>query len=147
MARPTSFDRRQTMLRPDYEIQHKLDTALEDVQLHHHDFYELIYLVSGDVTYSVESRVYRVMPGNMLLISPQELHSGRIRADMAPYERYVLWVAPTFAERLSTRRTNLMELFSGGTGRCRLLRLPLRQRLRMLLPMKLLAKMHKNQQI
>lgn len=128
MARPTSFDRRQTMLRPDYEIQHKLDTALEDVQLHHHDFYELIYLVSGDVTYSVESRVYRVMPGNVLLISPQELHSGRIRADMAPYERYVLWVAPAFAERLSTRRTNLMELFSGGTGRCRLLRLPLRLR-------------------
>ena len=30
MARPTSFDRRQTMLRPDYEIQHKLDTALEE---------------------------------------------------------------------------------------------------------------------
>lgn len=128
MARLTSFDRRQVMIRPDYEIQHKLDTVLEDVQLHHHDFYELIYLVSGDVTYSVESRVYRVMPGSLLLISPQELHSGRIRADMAPYERYVLWVTPAFAGQLSSKQTNLMELFSGGPGRCRLLRLPLRLR-------------------
>ena len=117
----SSFDNRQVMHRPDYEIQHKLDSYLKDVQLHHHDFYELYFLVSGDVTYSIESRIFHLMPGDMLLISPQELHSAIIRPDMAPYERYVLWIAPELLTGLSTRQTNLLQCFSGKPGRKNLL--------------------------
>lgn len=112
----SSFDNRQVMRRPDYEIQHNLDSYLKDVKLHHHDFFELYFLVSGDVTYSIESRMYHLRPGDMLLISPQELHSAIIRPDMAPYERYVLWIAPELLARLSTPQSDLMCCFSKKTG-------------------------------
>lgn len=95
------------MCRKDFEIQHKRDTYLQDVELHHHDFYEIYFLVSGDVTYSIEGKIYRVMPGDVLFISPKELHQVFIKSDTEPYERYVLWIDPAMLTRLSTENTNL----------------------------------------
>lgn len=105
------YDPRQVMFRSDYEIAHKRDTYLKDVELHHHDFYEVYYLVSGDVTYTIESRICRVMPGDMLIISPRELHQVFIKPDMAPYERYVLWIDPKLLERLSGAGSSLSMCF------------------------------------
>ncbi len=108
---PQIFDPRQEMRQPDFEVQYKRDSYLKDVELHHHDFYELYFLLSGDVTYTIESRLYHVLPGDMLLISPRELHQLCIRADMEAYERYVLWVNPQVLDRLSTELTDLCRCF------------------------------------
>ena len=101
------FDPRQDMRRADFELQYKRDTYLQDVELHHHDFYEVYFLISGDVTYTIESRQYRIMPGDILLISPKELHQICIRPEMSDYERYVLWVDPALLQRLSTEHSDL----------------------------------------
>lgn len=108
---PQMFDPRQEMKQPDFELQYKRDSYLKDVELHHHDFYELYFLLSGDVTYTIESRLYHVLPGDMLLISPRELHQLCIRADMETYERYVLWVNPQVLDRFSTELTDLCRCF------------------------------------
>lgn len=105
------FDPRQNMLRPDFEIVHKCDTNLKDVELHHHDFYEVNFLISGDVTYVIESRVYRLQPGQMLIISPQELHQVYIQPSAAPYERYMLWITPSMLQNLSSGQTDLCRCF------------------------------------
>lgn len=107
---PKDFDPRQEMHSPDFELQYKRDSYLKDVDLHHHDFFELYYLVSGDVTYIIESRLYHLRPGDMLLISPRELHQVCIRPEMAVYERFVLWIDPKTIQALSTASTDL--------GRC-----------------------------
>lgn len=99
------------MLRPDFEVAHKWDTDLKDVELHHHDFYEVNFLISGDVTYVIESRVYHVRPGQMLLINPRELHQVYIQPDAAPYERYMLWISPSLLENLSSEQTDLCRCF------------------------------------
>lgn len=112
MAKPlSSFDPRQKMLRPDFEVAHKWDTDLKDVELHHHDFYEVDFLISGDVTYVIESRVYHVEPGQMLIINPRELHQVYIQPDAAPYERYMLWIAPSLLQSLSSAQTDLCRCF------------------------------------
>ena len=107
----SSFDPRQKMLRPDFEVAHKWDTDLKDVELHHHDFYEVDFLISGDVTYVIESRVYHVKPGQMLIINPRELHQVYIQPDAAPYERYMLWIAPSLLQHLSSEQTDLCRCF------------------------------------
>lgn len=101
------FDPRQEMRQEDFELQYKRDTYLQDVELHHHDFHELYFLISGDVTYTIESRQYHVMPGDLLLISPQELHQICIRPEMSDYERFVLWVDPQLLNRISTPLSDL----------------------------------------
>ncbi len=97
---PQMFDPRQEMGKPDYELQYKRDSYLKDVELHHHDFFELFFLMSGDVTYIIESKICHVMPGDILLISPKELHQLLIRPEMSSYERYVLWVDPQALQHL-----------------------------------------------
>ncbi len=107
MRQANRFDPRQEMGRADFELQYKRDTYLKDVELHHHDFYELFFLVAGDVTYTIESRQYHLIPGDMLLISPRELHQICIRAEMSTYERYVLWVDPQLLSKYSTALSDL----------------------------------------
>ena len=120
---PQSFDPRQEMYSPDFELQYKRDSYLKDVELHHHDFYELYLLVSGDVTYIIESKIYHVVPGDILLISPRELHQVCIRPEMEPYERYTLWVSPQALARLSASHTDLGRcLEPGSPGYSNLLR-------------------------
>ena len=104
---PKNFDPRQQMKTPDFELQYKRDANLKDVALHHHDFYEIYFLLSGDVTYLIESKIVHVMPGDLLLIPPGELHQVIIRPEMSVYERYVLWVDPQFIQRLSSASTDL----------------------------------------
>lgn len=104
---PKQYDPRQKMQQTAYELQYKRDNYLQNVELHHHDFYEIYFLLSGHVTYTIESKIYRVMPGDLLLISPMELHQLYIQAEMAAYERYVLWVDPKTIRQLSTPQTDL----------------------------------------
>lgn len=107
MRKANSFDPRQEMRRKDFELQYKRDTYLKDVQLHHHDFFEVYFLISGDVTYTIESRQYQLLPGDILLISPQELHQICVRPEMSSYERYVLWIDPKLLQQFSTEDTDL----------------------------------------
>ena len=140
MAGPgfNAYTYRQTMIAQDYEIYRYHSTYLNEVELHHHDFYEVYLLLGGRVEYIVENQIYRVRPGDIvenqiyrvrpgdwMLISPLELHQARIATDADAYERIVLWVARPYLERLSTPRTSLTRCFDTSVpGHTNLLRLP-----------------------
>lgn len=106
-----NFTQRQHMLRPGYEIFRYCDSELGEVSLHHHDFYEIYLFLNGSVEYSIESRIYRLLPGDILLIGPMELHQPRIAKDHGPYERMVLWLDKRYLEQLSTPQTSLTRCF------------------------------------
>ena len=52
------------MVHPEFEIHHRRDDLAslhptekdQPIQLHHHDFYEVYYFISGDVDYLVETK-------------------------------------------------------------------------------------------
>lgn len=56
---------------------------------HAHDMYEILYFVSGSGTYLVESAVYPLRPGCVLVMRPGEVHNLHLQADI-PYERIVV---------------------------------------------------------
>ena len=43
------YTRRQTMVEQDYEIYRYRSTYMNEVDLHHHDFYEVYLLLRGQV--------------------------------------------------------------------------------------------------
>ncbi|MFR3225736.1 MAG: helix-turn-helix domain-containing protein [Blautia massiliensis (ex Durand et al. 2017)] len=112
MAKPAynPYTGRQTMVEPDYEIYRYRSTYMNEVDLHHHDFYEIYLLLRGRVEYIVENKIFRMRPGDWMLVSPLELHQARIGPDDT-YERIVLWVARPYLEGLSTPRTSLTRCF------------------------------------
>ena len=46
-----SFDPRQVMHRPDFEVFHYHDAKMQEVPLHHHDFYEVYCFLGGRVEF------------------------------------------------------------------------------------------------
>ena len=68
------FDPRQTMQADTFEVFHYREPRANTVEVHHHDFYEVYFLLGGNVSYWVDGRIIRMEPGDLLLINPQELH-------------------------------------------------------------------------
>ena len=61
----------------------------------------MFFFLSGNVQYTIESRSYLLTPGDVLLISPMELHQPMFGAEHREYERIVLWIDKQFLEEFS----------------------------------------------
>ena len=97
-TRPQRFNTRQTMHSKTFEVFRYKDAYLKEVALHHHDFYEVYFFLSGNVQYNIESHSYLLTPGDVLLISPMELHQPMFGPEHREYERIVLWIDKQFLE-------------------------------------------------
>ena len=105
------FSLRQTMNRPDFECHHYCDTIPPAVDFHEHEFYEVFFFVSGNVTYNIEGRTYLLRTGDILLTDNQDIHRPYISPGK-PYERYVLWITPDFLNFLQKYGSNLSACFT-----------------------------------
>ena len=123
------FDSRQSMKNKRFEVFHYRDTMLENVSVHHHDFYEIYFFLSGKVRFRIEGRTYDLEPGDLLLINPRELHQPEIEKT-GLYERIVLWIDRNFLISLCTEDMNLADCFDTVSPEyANLLRLPRNHRL------------------
>lgn len=110
--RTHNFTDRQKMSRNTFEIYHYRSENVKEVALHHHDFYEIYFFISGNVSYNIESRSYRLSPGDVLLINPQELHQPIFSPEKQHYERYVLWISSGFLQKFSMSEQDLSRCFN-----------------------------------
>lgn len=123
------FDSRQSMRNKRFEVFHYRDTMLENVSVHHHDFYEIYFFLSGKVRFRIEGRTYDLEPGDLLLINPRELHQPEIEKN-GLYERIVLWIDRSFLHSLCTEDMNLSGCFDTVSPEyANLLRLPRNHRM------------------
>ncbi len=97
--RSQRFDPRQTMQRDSFEVFHYREPS-PSVEVHHHDFYEVYYLLGGEIEYWVNGRIIKMQPGDLLMINPQELHRPLLKQDDCIYERIVLWINREYLESL-----------------------------------------------
>ena len=102
---------RQYMVKPTYEIYHSGDSYPNEAALHHHDFYEMYLFLSGNMDYVIESRHYQVAPGDILLISPNELHQPMLGREPQPCERIVLWINKAYLTQFTAIGTKLSRCF------------------------------------
>lgn len=128
-----AFLQRQHMLREDYEIYHFQDEQEPHVSLHFHDFYECYLLLFGELSYQIESVSFALLPGDLLLIGPNQLHRPLFSSTAVPYERIVLWLSRPFVERLSSEQSDLSACFRQGTRSVIRLDEPNRERISRLL--------------
>ena len=72
--------------------------------VHDHPFYEMVYVVSGQVDFFIAGHVYPIGSGTLLTFPPGVRHGVLVRTD-APYERYTLHFDPRV---LSLERRRLL---------------------------------------
>jgi AraC-like DNA-binding protein/mannose-6-phosphate isomerase-like protein (cupin superfamily) len=105
-----SFDTRQFMMNPDFEMFHYKDEPNLEVEYHNHDFYEIYFFISGKVSYMIEGKFYSLKPGDIILINNKELHRPVIESGEI-YERIVIWVNLGFLEKHSSEDSKLSMCF------------------------------------
>lgn len=105
------FTDRQQMRTSIFEIFRYRDATPKDVALHHHDFYEIYFFISGSVLYNIESRSYLLTPGDILLIQPMQLHQPVFDGKSGNYERIVLWLDRNFLEQFGLEGEPLISCF------------------------------------
>ena len=109
--RSQRFDPRQIMHRDTFEVFHYREPRPNTVEVHHHDFYEVYYLLRGEVEYWVDGRIIRMTAGDLLLINPMELHRPILQSENQVYERIVLWIDKEYMESLSSDGVRLSGCF------------------------------------
>ncbi len=105
-----NFNIRQSMQDKRFEVFHYRDKTRENIGVHHHDFYEIYFFLGGRVNFCVEGKTYQLEPGDLLLISPQELHQAQIDSDTV-YERIVLWIDRNYLTGLCSNEIDLTACF------------------------------------
>lgn len=108
---------------PNYEIFYKDNAPSADHPLHYHDFLEIYYHVEGDCDYIIDSRIYTLKEGDIVLINNQKLHRAVIKDMTKPYKRYVLWMEYEYVEQLIGDRINYVQMI-GVESKVEIIRLP-----------------------
>ncbi|MFD1886547.1 helix-turn-helix transcriptional regulator [Paenibacillus wenxiniae] len=113
---PTAYAPKPSMEQRDYQIHYNRDRAITQLRSrfkrHVHQHYELYFLISGNVHYHVEQRSFTLKAGDIMLIRPGQQHYAELIPSDDSYERYVLWLHPSYLEKISTASTDLQLAFN-----------------------------------
>lgn len=101
---------RRGYLNKDFEFFHLKDRKSMEFELHFHDFNKIIVFVSGNVTYLIEGKAYKLKPWDILLVSSSEIHKAIIGAN-GTYERMIIWVNSNFLQKHNSPEANLLTCF------------------------------------
>ncbi len=98
-------------LNEDFHFFKLKDQKKNEFEFHYHDFNKIIIFLSGDVTYLIEGKAYKLKPWDILLVGKNDLHMPIISPDLS-YERIVLWLNPVFLEEHNKNNCSLLNCFS-----------------------------------
>ncbi|HQL35776.1 MAG TPA: AraC family transcriptional regulator [Bacillota bacterium] len=101
---------RRGYLNKDFEFFHLKDRKVMEFELHFHDFNKIIIFISGNVTYLIEGRAYKLKPWDMLLISSSEIHKAIVGTN-GTYERMIIWVNSNFLHKHNSPEGDLLRCF------------------------------------
>lgn len=68
-------------------------SGIIDIDFHLHNSFEIFYLVSGDVNYFIENKVYDLRQDDIIITNKYEIHKPSFRSDKV-YERIILQFSP-----------------------------------------------------
>ena len=81
------------MPKKDYAVYYYKDDEIDEIPLHYHEFYEILFLIDGNLDYIISDEIYHLQKGDLLFIPPGVFHNPIIHNFDIPYERYVVWIS------------------------------------------------------
>lgn len=96
-------------LKEDFQIFHLKDKKDIQFEFHYHNFNKLVIFISGNVTYLIEGKSYKLKPWDILLVNNNDIHKAIIDPN-GIYERIVIWVNSDFLIK-HNKEYNLLTCF------------------------------------
>ena len=81
------------MPKKDYVVYYYKDDDIDEIPLHYHEFYEILFIIDGNLDYIIGYDIYHLEKGDLLFIPPGVFHNPIIHNFDIPYERYVVWIS------------------------------------------------------
>lgn len=107
-----------------FKMFHLKDTKVKEYDFHYHDFYKILIVLSGNVTYNIEGRSYKLKPYDIVLVNRDFIHKPTVTAG-EPYERIIFYISNDFFESHKDFKFNLLYPFEcAGKKRADVLRFP-----------------------
>ncbi len=98
-----------------FRLFHLRDVQGAKIDYHYHEFYKLLFILSGSGGYSIEGKRYQLQAGDIVLVGSNCVHRPEFESGL-PYERVILYISPEFLTGQSTIDCDLTEYFSGAYG-------------------------------
>lgn len=78
---------------------------------HLHNFYEIFFLLEGEIDFCVQHTFYHLTPGSLMLINDLEIHKA-INGTELPYKRIYIHIPPSFFQKYKEENLNLAACFT-----------------------------------
>ncbi|MBQ4259171.1 MAG: helix-turn-helix domain-containing protein [Lachnospiraceae bacterium] len=105
-------DERQYLINENYEVYEKQGAPTGATNLHSHNFYEVIYVLSGEYSAMIADRIYRAKKGDFLLINRGVMHKYEDIIPLADAStRIILWITPGYLAEMSGQHMDLSACF------------------------------------
>ncbi|MBR6114905.1 MAG: helix-turn-helix domain-containing protein [Oscillospiraceae bacterium] len=102
-------------LTEDFRLFYLKDDRGATVGYHYHEFYKLVFLLSGSGSYTVEGRHYQLIPGDIVLVGSRCVHKPQFEPGFN-YERVILYISPELLRAGSSEDFLLEHVFAGKKG-------------------------------
>ncbi len=99
----------------EFRLFHLKDDRGTNVDFHYHDFYKIVFLLSGSGSYVVEGRRYLLKPGDIVLVGNRMVHKPEFERGIS-YERIILYISPEFLASNGTDAFRLEDVFTDDRG-------------------------------
>ena len=98
-----------------FRLFHLYSQSGTKVDYHYHEFCKILMLVSGQGSYFVDGRRYRLSPGDIVLIGSHCVHKPDF-SESDVYERIIIYISPEYLQKVSAADCDLLSIFSGQKG-------------------------------
>ena len=102
-------------LTEEFRLFHLKDDKGASVGYHYHEFYKLVFLLSGSGSYTVDGRHYQLVSGDVVLVGSRCVHKPQFESGVT-YERIILYISPELLASCSAEDYALEDVFSGAHG-------------------------------
>jgi len=101
-------------LNENFQVFHIRDKSFMEFEYHYHDFQKVVIFISGNVTYLIEGKAYKLQPWDVLFLSSSEVHKPIIDPSVE-YERIIVWLNEGFYKQYNKYDDDLKTCFIKAT--------------------------------
>ena len=106
----TATGKKSGYLYQDFRLFHITDLSDKTFDYHYHEFNKIVISLSGNVTYFIEGKSYKLKPWDILLVNNHDVHKPVIDPSQV-YDRIIIWVDSGFLKQFSRPDCDLTTCF------------------------------------
>ncbi len=101
----------------EYELYHHFSHRRKTPEFHSHDFYEIYFFISGDVSFYIEEYACRMKPNDVVIVPPGRMHRAYFQNPEAYYERMFIYISKSALRDMGVNDFSILDIIDERVAR------------------------------